>query len=488
MNRKRKYFKTMAAALFMMSVLLGCSAEETAQMQEEAPSTENTIITADSTEEGFATPEEAVIAYLTGLKNNDFGCMADTFGEGNGAEDISRQYAYLCGIDLIPEMADSSVVMISGSEEAEKLLNQIVQQMEAADFSSMEFLGFVCPDDLTDTYSTDTYQENLSVIAQNYGGSDFANRVAAIQIDGRQYMLFFDIIKRDDRWYNFQLGGFLANMVGLERESAGTVRLDADDEKVLKTLLSGAPEKLPESGRDVQADVRPQVEAEGFDSPQKAAAGYLEGLKEQDMEQLLSTFAVESYAENYNLQAYLEYMQAYFFMQQDVSFPPVNPFVKAMISYERTEHLKKDILEQGRALYVCSSYFGNFQITQEDVSFEWEELPEKINLDSIEILGYIPPEALSEYYGSEQMLKLQNRQAQICGADQIEDCVVAFSCDEGTYCLFMESVEYNGKWYNNQFGNTTSLLLDIYSEYKGTVPIDAIADLADVEKLITPIE
>ena len=118
MNRKRKYFKTMAAALFMMSVLLGCSAEETAQMQEEAPSTENTIITADSTEEGFATPEEAVIAYLTGLKNNDFGCMADTFGEGNGAEDISRQYAYLCGIDLIPEMADSSVVMISGSEEA----------------------------------------------------------------------------------------------------------------------------------------------------------------------------------------------------------------------------------------------------------------------------------------------------------------------------------------------------------------------------------
>ena len=51
MNRKRKCFKTMAAALFMMSVLLGCSAEETAQMQEEAPSTENTIITADSTEE-----------------------------------------------------------------------------------------------------------------------------------------------------------------------------------------------------------------------------------------------------------------------------------------------------------------------------------------------------------------------------------------------------------------------------------------------------
>ncbi len=480
MNRKRKCFKTVAAALVTISVLLGCSAEEMTQMPEEASSTENTIIPADSTEEGFATPEEAVIAYLTGLKNNNFGCMADTFGEGNGAEDISRQYAYLCGIDLIPEMADSSVVMISGSEEAEKLLNQIVQQMEAVDFSSMEFLGFVYPDDLTDTYSTDTYQENLSVIAQNYGGSDFANRVAAIQIDGRQYMLFFDIIKRDDRWYNFQLGGFLANMVGLERESAGTVRLDTDDEKILKTLLSGAPEKLPEAGKDVQA-VQPRVEAEGFDSPQQAAAGYLEGLKEQDMEQMLSTFAVESYAENYNLQAYLEYMQSYFFMQQDVNLPPVNAFVKAMISYERMEHLKKDIHEQGRALYVCTSYFDNSQITQEDVSFEWEELPEKINLDSIEILGFISPETLSEYYGTEQMLKIQNRHAQICGADQIKDCVVVFSCDEGTYCLFMESVEYNGKWYNSQFGNTTSLLLNIYSEYKGTMPIDAIADLEDYE-------
>lgn len=50
-----------------------------------------------------------------------------------------------------------------------------------------------------------------------------------------------------------------------------------------------------------------------------------------DIKQMLSTFSVESYAQNYNLQAYTEYQQAYILMHQTVKFPPVNDFTQMLL-------------------------------------------------------------------------------------------------------------------------------------------------------------
>lgn len=531
MNRKRNYIKTAAVTLLMVTGLLGCSSKDTLQPQDEQQETmqmqeteqtkegqqestqpgisdaESIAQTADSaensTEKGFETPEAAVMAYLAGLRDDDFVRMVDTFGEGSGAGKIPFQYSLLCGIDMIAEANSGNIVRLNDSEEVEKFLEQLTQKIEAADFGSMEFIGFVPPEELIDTYSSDEHQEKLLAIAQRNGGSELESRMAVIQVNENQYILLLDVIKRDGRWYLFELGGNLAGELepalmksagGQMNEEVqrariqllyGIIELSEEDTKMLKQFLSDVPESLPEAEIGAQAI---WVEGEGFDTPQQAGASYLEGLKAHDMDQMMSTFSVESYAEHYNMQAELEWLQCYVFAQPDVTLPPVNDFTKAMISYERKKQLKEDILNQGNALYQWREFLNDSKSEFDDVLLEWEELAEKTELYSIEILGYIPPEALSESYLSDSMLDILKRQAEIYGADKVENCVIVFECDGDQYCLFTEAVDYGGKWYNSKLGNQVEMLLGISTVFVGTEPIEMISAQETVENLIIPIE
>lgn len=290
---------------------------------------------ADIRQAGFGTPKEAVLAYLAGLRDGDFWGMEGTFWEGEGGEDISRQYAVLCGLDLIPEIAGDGYVLFDGSKEAQEFLGKIGQQIENADFEGMEWIGFIPPEKLWDNYSSQAYQKSLSVLAENSGASKLENQVAVVQVNGSRFLLFFDTIERDGRWHLFRLGGILAHMLDLQVEKAGVLRLDDDDEKLLGQYLERTPESLPDVLGTGGSAARKRTEAEGVGTPQEAAAAYLVGLKACDADQMLRSFSVESYGENYDLLAYAEYTQMYLFMGQDVKFPGVNTFARAAISYDR---------------------------------------------------------------------------------------------------------------------------------------------------------
>lgn len=510
MNFKKRYFSTMSVILLIAIGLFSCSTEETqpetqvseqVQEQPQKPSRtreqsqtkvqeppeaaeEEAVMDTDGREEGFATEEEAVLSYLAGLRDNDFGRMEDAFLDKSKAADISSQYVYLCGIDLIPELDSDGYVRLSESGDVEKFSEQLNGMIEATDFQDMEFLGFVPPYYFSDSYSTDVYQDNLKRIAKENGGSELCHQVAAVAINDMKYLLFFDVIKSDDRWYVFQLGGILPTISVAESEKIGTFRMDEEDEEVLELILSENTDvpKLPESKAD--AVEREQVESDGFDTPQEAAAAYLEGLKTCDTKQMLGTFCVESYARNFDMQVYMEYMQAYMFLHQDVKVPAINDFTKAMISCERREQLKEDMLAQGNALYLWNCYFNDIELEQGGTSFGWEELPKEMALDSIEIVGFISPEELIETRIFERGKEIASQRARFYGADQIQDCVAVFTCGGGTYCLFMEVVQYNGRWYNNSFGNNTSMSLDVYADSMGTVPLEWLGEPAEVEKFI----
>ena len=79
MGVKKGYFRTRAVLLllFMAVLFWGCSSGETQpEIQEE--------------NKGFDTEEEAVLSYLAGLRDNDFGRMEDTFlDKSRAAEEFS---------------------------------------------------------------------------------------------------------------------------------------------------------------------------------------------------------------------------------------------------------------------------------------------------------------------------------------------------------------------------------------------------------------
>lgn len=503
MSRKKKCFQT-APIIFLMAMgLIGCSGKEETQIKTETsvqpqekneekveaetqlrtetqPQTDTVdtgenIVEEEEKERGFATSEEAVLDYLAGLRDNDFGRMEDSFFVKSGAADIVNQYVYLCEIDLIPAIASESYVKLSEDGDVEKFLEQLTGQIEAVDFESMEFLGFFPMDDIFDSADSnrmETYQKMLDITAENNGGSELKSEVAAVQVNGRSYLLFFDTIKADDKWYVFQLGGILPRLAGAEEKEV-LQRLETEDEEIMAAILGENADtfELPESAAAMAG--RDRIESEGFDTPEEAAAAYLEGLKSCDTEQMLSTFSVEGYGENYNMQAYLEHMQAYMFLQQDVNIPAVNDFTRAMISCQREEQLREEMLGQGNALYLWSCYYNDTEPGQ-DMTYGWEELQQMLDLESIEIVEFISPETIVEKSGSEQVNAIRDRNAGICGAEEQQDCVAVFTCGGEKYCLFMEEMKYNGRWYNSDFGNFAYSSLGGEAYMRGMMPYEVL--------------
>ena len=154
----------------------------------------------------------------------------------------------------------------------------------------MELRGFIPLEKLTDIYRSEPYQKNLAALAKKNGGNQLDTRMAVIRINKDSFSLLFDIIQYEDKWYIFKIGGMLSHILGLDIEMAGTLRLDTEDEKIIKDIINNTSEELP---KWKETATRPKTESEGFATPQQAAIAFLDGLKAQDWEQMLGTFSVE---------------------------------------------------------------------------------------------------------------------------------------------------------------------------------------------------
>ncbi|WP_124065463.1 hypothetical protein [Clostridium sp. E02] len=489
---KYKHILVITAILLMWTCISACSSQESSKPQteqqrasERLPVLSGAAVSTKAAPVGFDSAESAVKAYLLGLKASDFKRMADTFSAENNVDDILCQYTILCGMDLNP----NDCITLKDSENIKQFLEKLKGQMEAVDFGSMKLLGFIPPDSLSDAYSTDAHQNNMVKMAEKYGGENIESCVAAIELGKKKYILFFDVLERDGQWFNLQLGGILANMTGVERGIVGTIPLDTEDEKTLKKLMPDLSQNLFELGTEEINVEEPStfiVESEGFDSPQEAAKAYLGGLKSNDIDQMISAFSVESYVDHYNLQASLEYVQGYFFMQQELNLPVVNDFSRDLNIQSRKKYIIKDIIKQYAALFAISrTDLSDANGMEEDyISTISAELPE-FDLSSMKILGYLPPESLSEVYGSERSLDIRTRRAKVCGANRMESCVVVFELKGERYCFCTDAVEYKDKWYIKQLGGQISTLLTIPVNLVGIMPVSEL-DKPEIELLIIP--
>jgi len=97
------------------------------------------------------------------------------------------------------------------------------------------------------------------------------------------------------------------------------------------------------------------------------------------------------------------------------------------------------------------------------------------NLNTLNILGFIPPERLNEFsevlggmyleesFFSEEMQNLLLQRAEILGADSSSGLMAVFEINDNIYLLSIELIEYNGKWYIIDFGGLFFSALGIRS-------------------------
>lgn len=290
----------MVAVFFISAYTSACSFSNAsapqAEMQEISEtqsklSDASTVQAAGAT--GFDSPEQAVKAYLEGLKTSDFKLIADSFAEENYLDDVLRQYLILSQLDLPTD----SYIQLNDAGEVKQFLEKLEVQLEAVDFGSMKLLGFIPPESLLNIYGSETHQKNMIKQAEKYGGGNIESYVAVIELEENKYILSFDVIEFDSRWVNLQLGGIFAHMSDLDSSAAGAALLDAEDERTLKNFISDSSKDLfgPEiEASDVGKPTETILETEGFDSPQLAAKAYLEGFKAYESDQMISTFSIKA--------------------------------------------------------------------------------------------------------------------------------------------------------------------------------------------------
>ena len=192
------------------------------------------------------------------------------------------------------------------------------------------------------------------------------------------------------------------------------------------------------------------VEGPGFDSPEKAIVAYANALKKGDVQEMLSTFAIESYVGNFDMAAYLERVGAYSINMQIV-FPSSDEYTLGLNLIARQYYIVKQLnymyltLGDMEDFTIPVSFRGNpynspDELLDDLVIDNWMEM-----LSKMEIGEVLTCEDLSlDDDNVKRSLDIQMKS--LCCEDLVP-LALELTLDGKNYYLCADMACYNGKWY-----------------------------------------
>ncbi len=231
------------------------------------------------------------------------------------------------------------------------------------------------------------------------------------------------------------------------------------------------------------------TESKGYKTPEKAISAYLDGFKKMDLEQMMGTFAMDTYVANQDFEGCIERINAYTY-NMEIKLPNATTLATDLNIESRRANVSSAILRQ----YVALSSPGFDLLEMQALKTEGEAKKfadnftrklEDIETDSIKLLGFIPPEELSEYYAMDKNKENMAKIAEINGADELESRAAVVEIDGEVYLMCFEAANYGGSWYLQELGGNIGLLLGIGSLQGGLVPLSGI-DI-DWEEMMVPV-
>ena len=241
---------------------------------------------------------------------------------------------------------------------------------------------------------------------------------------------------------------------------------------IMFAVMALKSEKAPET-----------LEGAGYETAEEAVEAYVNFLKEENYEGILSTFAVESYLDNYDMTEYFEYIQAFnvyastgglmttgFYSDSDfareLTIESRRAYILSGVNRQLTQVLAQNSDEEEIAKDVAE---GNTvrQGDEIDADAIMNFLETDLELDSIEI-GHFRDER--DYDVPAESIKNYLKHYEKMWGSEIEPVTVEIEIDNVDYTLFMLCVCYDDKWYIADFNNPITLALGISPGGKGLVP------------------
>ncbi len=227
-----------------------------------------------------------------------------------------------------------------------------------------------------------------------------------------------------------------------------------------------------------------KIEGAGYDSAEEAVAAYVNFLKEGDLEGAISTFAVESYVENYDMKEFLEWVQYYGIavntgghLASTLNYD--SDFSRELNIESRRSYIIGGICNQVLAIAVESTDEEEFaeaivnrgQYTLEDddaIASALEFLATDPKLEKIELGDRLDVDEL--YVSAMPQDRFLENYEDIWASD-IELVIYEVEVGRDDFTLFMYCVCYDGKWYIADFNNYVGISLSS-GPFRGLVPND----------------
>ena len=226
-------------------------------------------------------------------------------------------------------------------------------------------------------------------------------------------------------------------------------------------------------------------EGPGSASSEDAVSTYMNGLASVDVGAMVSSFAVETFVDNFDFLAYLERLGVYSATITPVVMPAETPFARALGIERRHGDVTNQILFQFLALAdpelePTEQVLLTDDVTPEDFSGSLASAVGAVELAEVGSFTFVPmadvdPGSADLYESAQNQANLETVR-QMFGADEMTDLVVRFPVSDQEYFAFFSVVRYGDAWWVQQLGGNFANLLGIPPLRTGATPIDGIEE------------
>ena len=143
-------------------------------------------------------------------------------------ESIRGQYLFFAGSALFTEDYYWPWIIHPSDDtgENEQVLDEVFPEVDKEVFENVVLVDFAVPEKISETYADhlDYYLEQYQEI---YGAEDYEPVAAWLWMNGQDWVIAFDTVEYEGRWYLLRAGGMFVLWIGMDPHSGGVASFES---------------------------------------------------------------------------------------------------------------------------------------------------------------------------------------------------------------------------------------------------------------------
>lgn len=202
-----------------------------------------------------------------------------------------------------------------------------------------------------------------------------------------------------------------------------------------------------------------QFEGEGFDSPEEAARAYLEAMQRGNVDEMVSTFAVETFVEHFDMEAMISVYGCYqnsFHQMLDTT----DSYTQGVNVARRYGNITGQLSAQYLLLNGYEEDIGKVVMLDKDEEIgdfvaalnnpEWMEILAEMEIGKIYVDDQVTEAGLALDLTSDGAQKNLSNRCEMYGCGELALVLTEVKIDGKDYFFAMDVACYDGVWYNLQ--------------------------------------